>query len=49
MLPERAVQARLREAERQGVPMTNFGILIAQMKGILQRSIEPFGDMAQIN
>ena len=42
MLPPRALQSRLRQAVLQGVPMTNFGILIAQMKGILQRSLEVF-------
>ena len=30
-------------ARSQGVPMTNYGILIAHMKGILARSIAPFG------
>ena len=42
MLPPRALQSRLRQAMQQGVPMTNFGILIAQMKGILQRSLAVF-------
>lgn len=42
MLTERAVQARMRSAEAQGVPMTNYGIAIAYMKGILARSIEIF-------
>lgn len=42
MLPERVVLSRLAAAKRQGIPMTNFGILIACMKGILERSLEPF-------
>lgn len=42
MLPPRALQSRLRQAMQQGVPMTNFGILIAQMKRILQRSLAVF-------
>ncbi len=42
MLTERAVRARMEIAEKQGVPMTNYGIAIAYMKGILQRSIEIF-------
>lgn len=45
MLPPRALQSRLRQASMQGVPMTNFGVSIAQMKGILQRSLEVFPDM----
>ena len=40
MLNEREVLRRMRFAERQGVPVTNYGIAIAQMKGILRRSIE---------
>ena len=42
MLTERAVRARMESAEAQGVPMTNYGIAIAYMKGILARSIEIF-------
>lgn len=40
MLNEREVLRRMRFARRQGVPVTNYGIAIAQMKGILGRSIE---------
>lgn len=39
MLNEREVLRRMRSAKRQGVPVTNYGIAIAQMKGILKRSI----------
>lgn len=42
MLPERAVLSRLTNAQAQGVPVTNFGIAVAHMKGILSRSLEPF-------
>lgn len=42
MLTEREVKYRMDCAERQGVPMVNYGILIAYMKGILQRATEPF-------
>ena len=31
----------MRFAKRQGVPVTNYGIAIAQMKGILARSVAP--------
>ena len=30
----------------QGVPITNYGILIAQMQGILKRSIAMFPHLA---
>ena len=40
MLNEREVLYRMREAERQGVPFINYGLLIAHMQGILERAIE---------
>lgn len=40
MLNEREVQSRMNRAIRQGIPFTNYGILIAHMKGILERSIK---------
>ena len=42
MLNEREMKYREREAVRQGVPFTNFGILIAHTQGILKRSISMF-------
>lgn len=42
MLNEREVQFRMKCASRQGIPFTNYGITIAYMKGILQRSCEIF-------
>lgn len=42
MLNEREMRYRLKCAEDQGVPMTNYGIAIAYMKGILKRSVEIF-------
>ena len=41
MLNEREVLYRMKCARDQGVPVTNYGIAIAFMKGILERSIEP--------
>jgi hypothetical protein len=37
---------RMRVAEAAGVPMVNYGVAIAQMHGILARSLEPFGEVA---
>lgn len=48
MLNEQEMQYRLGEAAAQGVPMTNYGILIAYMKGILKRSLEPFPEMSAL-
>lgn len=45
MLNEREMKYRLKCAEDQGVPMTNYGIAIAFMKGILKRSVEVFPDI----
>ena len=42
MITEREVLARLRCAADQGSPFTNYGIAIAQMTGILERSIRVF-------
>lgn len=40
MLNEREVKYRMKCAADQGIPFTNYGIMIAYMKGILERSIE---------
>jgi [FeFe] hydrogenase H-cluster maturation GTPase HydF len=42
MLNEKEVVHRTREAASQGVPITNYGTLIAQLNGILNRSLEIF-------
>lgn len=41
-LNEREMKYRLKCAQDAGVSMTNYGIAIAHMKGILARSLEPF-------
>lgn len=48
MLNAREMQYRLRCAEEQGIPMTNYGILIAYMKGILRRSVEAFPEISAL-
>ena len=47
MLNEREVKHRMKCAVDQGIPFTNYGIAIAYMKGILQRSIEPIPNLPQ--
>lgn len=42
MLTENAVLARMRQAEKQEVPFTNYGIAIAFMTGALERSLRLF-------
>ncbi len=41
-------QSRYARAKAQGVPITNYGIAIAYMKGILKRSLSPFSDLPPI-
>ncbi|MDE6763762.1 MAG: [FeFe] hydrogenase H-cluster maturation GTPase HydF [Oscillospiraceae bacterium] len=48
MLNEREMKYRYKCAEDQGVPITNYGIAIAHMHGILKRSVEPFEDIRKI-
>lgn len=46
MLNDREMKARIARAVAQNVPITNYGICIAQVHGILKRSVELFGDAA---
>ena len=45
MLSEREMKSRVRRAEEQNIPITNYGIAIAQMHGILRRSLAPFPEI----
>ena len=45
MLNEREMRSRMRRAADSNVPMTNYGVAIAQMHGILRRSLELFPDL----
>ena len=45
MLNEREMKARIARAVAQNVPITNYGICIAQVHGILKRSVELFPDI----
>jgi hypothetical protein len=42
MLTETVVRFRMRQAVEQGVPFTNYGIVIARMTGTLERSLRLF-------
>lgn len=41
MLNEREMKYRIARAQDDGVPMTNYGILISYVNGILERAVEP--------
>jgi [FeFe] hydrogenase H-cluster maturation GTPase HydF len=47
MLNEREIQHRIHNSISCGVPVTNYGVAIAQMHGVLKRSLSPFPDLLQ--
>jgi len=48
MLNEREMRYRMKGAIDQGVPMTNYGIAISYMNGILKRSVEMLPELKDI-
>lgn len=48
MLNAREVKYRMNSAVRQGVPITNYGVAIACMNGILRRSLELFPELLRL-
>lgn len=47
MLNEREMQSRIHHAADCNIPITNYGIAIAHMNGILKRAITPFPDVLE--
>ena len=47
MLNEREMKYRIKCAQDQKIPITNYGILIAHIRGILKRSVQVFPDIAE--
>ncbi len=45
MLNEREMHSRIEKARNAGVPITNYGIAIAMIHGILKRSLSPFPEL----
>ncbi len=43
MLNEREMKYRIAHAQDEGIPMTNYGILISYVNGILPRAVQPLG------
>lgn len=41
-LNKKEMDYRIKNSKKQNIPIVNYGILIAHMKGILKRSVEPF-------
>ena len=48
ILNEREMKYRIACCHDQGVPITNYGLLIAQVTGILKRSLGPFPEMQKL-
>lgn len=48
MLNQREMLHRIRKAGEEGIPMVNYGILIASITGILKRSLEPFPEISSL-
>lgn len=48
MLNEKEMKHRIAKAAEAGVPIVNYGIAIAQMHGILERSLQPFPDILKL-
>ncbi len=48
MLNAREMRYRVQCAVDQGIPITNYGILIAYLRGILERSVEPFPEILRL-
>ena len=45
MITEKEVQARREMAEAQGIPFTNYGLVIAHITGVLERSLRLFPEI----
>lgn len=45
MLNQKEMHYRMATSEQNGVPMVNYGVAIAEMNGILRRSLEVFPDI----
>ncbi|MCF7919826.1 MAG: [FeFe] hydrogenase H-cluster maturation GTPase HydF [Candidatus Cloacimonetes bacterium] len=43
MIGQTEMQRRIREAERRGVPITNYGLTISKLQGVLARTVKPLG------
>jgi [FeFe] hydrogenase H-cluster maturation GTPase HydF len=48
MLNEKEMVSRIKMAEAQNVPVSNYGITLAYLNGILSRSVQIFDDIAKL-
>ncbi|MBR3676124.1 MAG: [Alphaproteobacteria bacterium] len=45
VINRREILSRIYKCEQAGVAITNYGVCISELKGVLQRVIEPFGEV----
>jgi hypothetical protein len=43
MLNRKEMLYRIKQVKDQGIPIVNYGVLIAHVHGILPRALKPFG------
>ncbi|MBR5516104.1 MAG: [Clostridia bacterium] len=48
MLNEAQMRSRINAAKQSGIPIVNYGVAIAHMNGILERSVELFPDLKKL-
>ncbi|MFW0860563.1 MAG: [FeFe] hydrogenase H-cluster maturation GTPase HydF [Dethiobacter sp.] len=48
MINRREMLARIAQAQEAGVPIVNYGVAIAHLKGILPRALSPFPELRQL-
>lgn len=48
MINRRAMLSRILYARNQGVPITNYGVAISYLQGVLKRTIEPFAAVSYL-
>ena len=48
MLNEREVRSRNEQAASRGIPITNYGMVIAEVHGILERALRPIPEAAKV-
>ena len=48
MLNEKEVIARNEKAAQRGIPITNYGMVIAQVHGILERALQPIPEAKEL-
>jgi hypothetical protein len=47
MMNRREMLGRLRKAQEAGVPVTNYGVAISFLQGVIKRSLAPFPSALQ--